>query len=121
MGADGLTDYAFYASVYGGTLPEEDFIRLRGRASAYLASITLGKSELAALPETVRKSVDMALCAVVDTMHKAENGGDVASESNDGISITYAAKAQQTEQQRLLDAASAHLAWTGLLYRGCCF
>ena len=63
----------------------------------------------------------MALCAVVDAMHKAENGGDIASESNDGISVTYAVKAQQTQQQRLYDAASAHLAWTGLLYRGCCF
>ena len=50
-----------------------------------------------------------------------ENGGDIASESNDGISVTYAVKAQQTQQQRLYDAASAHLAWTGLLYRGCCF
>lgn len=116
-----MTDFAFYASVYGGTLPEEDFSRLRGRASAYLASITLGKSGLPTLPETARKSVNMALCAVVDAMHKAENGGDIASESNDGISVTYTAKVQQTEQQRLYDAAASHLAWTGLLYRGCCF
>lgn len=116
-----MTDYVFYASVYGGTLPEEDFNRLRGRASAYLASLTLGKSGLAALPDAVRKSVDMALCSVVDELNKVENGGDIASESNDGISITYAAKAQQTQQQRLYDTAAAHLAWTGLLYRGCCF
>lgn len=116
-----MTDYVFYTSDYGGSLPEEEFSRLCGRASAYLVSITLGKSGLPNLPETVRKSVDMALCAVVDAMHKAENGGEIASESNDGISVTYAAKVQQTEQQRLYDAASTHLAWTGLLYRGCCF
>lgn len=116
-----MTDYVFYASVYGGTLPEEDFSKLRGRASAYLASITLGRSSLPALPETTRNSVDMALCAVVDAMHKAENGGEIASETNDGISVTYAAKVQQTEQQRLYDAAASYLAWTGLLYRGCCF
>lgn len=116
-----MTDYSFYAKSYGGTLPEAEFARLIGRASAYLAALTLGKSELQTLPAAVQNSVDMALCAIVDAMHKAENGGDIASESNDGISVTYAAKAQQTEQQRLYDAASAHLAWTGLLYRGCCF
>ena len=54
-------------------------------------------------------------------LYKAENGGDISSETNDGISVTYAAKVQQTERQRLYDAAAAHLAWTGLLYRGCCF
>lgn len=116
-----MTDYTFYTLSYGGTLPETDFSRLRGRASASLAALTLGKSELQTLPAPVQNSVKMALCAVVDAMHKAENGGDVASESNDGISVTYAAKAQQTEQQRLYDVAAAHLAWTGLLYRGCCF
>lgn len=116
-----MTDYTFYALSYGGALPEADFSRLRGRASAHLAALTLGKSELQTLPAAVQNSVNMALCAVVDAMHKAENGGDIASESNDGISVTYTAKAQQTEQQRLYDAASDYLAWTGLLYRGCCF
>lgn len=116
-----MADFTFYCDVYGGMLAEKDFNRLRGRASAYLSSLTLGKSCLDTLPEAVRKSVDMALCAVIDAMHKAENGGEIASESNDGISVTYAVKAQQTPQQRLYDAASSHLAWTGLLYRGCCF
>lgn len=116
-----MTDYAFYHGEYGGTLPEEHFARLRCRASAYLASITLGKSGISTLPKPVLQSVNMALCAVVDAMYKAENGGDISSETNDGISVTYAAKVQQTERQRLYDAAAVHLAWTGLLYRGCCF
>lgn len=116
-----MPNYEFYSVTYGGTLPETDFSRLCGRASAYLASITLGKSGLPSLPATIQKSVGMALCAVVDAMHKSENGGEIVSETNDGISVTYAAKPQQTVQQRLYDAAAAHLAWTGLLYRGCCF
>ena len=116
-----MSDYAFYISNYGGSLPQTEFEKLRGRASAYLASITLGKSRLENLPGAVKESVDMALCAVLDVLHKVESGGDIVSESNDGISVTYAAKAQQTEQQRLYSAASTHLAWTGLLYRGCCF
>ncbi len=99
-----MTDYAFYHGEYGGTLPEEHFARLRCRASAYLASITLGKSGISTLPKPVLQSVNMALCAVIDAMYKAENGGDISS-----------------ERQRLYDAAAAHLAWTGLLYRGCCF
>ena len=114
-----MIDFTFYRGTYGGTLSEEPFYRLRGRAAAYLATLTLGKSELASLPEALRNSVNMALCAVVDAIHKAENGGDIASESNDGISVTYATKAQQTEAQSLYDAASPYLAWTGLMYRGC--
>ncbi len=114
-----MTEYEFYSNQYGGSLPEEDFKRLRARASSYLATLTLGKSKLENLLPAVRESVNMALCAVVDVLHKCESGGDIAAESNDGISVTYASKPQQTEQKQLFQAASAHLAWTGLLYRGC--
>ena len=115
-----MTDYAFYHGEYGGTLPEEHFVRLRCRASAYLASITLGKSGIRTLPKQVLQSVNMALCAVVDAMYKAENGGDISSETNDGISVTYAARTG-TAEQRLRNAAAPFLSGTGLLYRGCCF
>ena len=40
-----MVDYAFYVTEYGGALPEEEFTRMQGRASAFLASITMGRSE----------------------------------------------------------------------------
>lgn len=114
-----MTDYAFYVSEYGGTLPNEEFTRLQGRASAFLASLTLGRSESDALLPWQSRMVRMAICAVTDTMHEAENGGQIVSESNDGISVSYAAKPQQTDEKRLYDAAAQYLACSGLLYRGC--
>ena len=114
-----MADYAFYVSEYGGKLLSEEFTRLQGRASAFLASLTLGRSESQSLLPWQKKLVQMALCAVVDAVFEAENGGQVVSESNDGISVSYATKPQQTDEQRLYDAAAQYLATAGLLYRGC--
>lgn len=114
-----MTTYAFYISQYGGKLPDNEFKRLQGRASAFLASLTLGRSESEALLPWQKNLVQMALCAVIDATFDTENGGQIVSESNDGISVSYAAKVQQTDEKRLYDAAEQYLASTGLLYRGC--
>lgn len=113
-----MPGYDFYKNAYGGKLSVEDFGHLSGRASAYLAAITLGKSRRV-LPESVMESVKMAQCALVDAMYTAENGGEIQAESNDGISVTYAAKTQQSDEKRFYSVAQTYLAWTGLLYRGC--
>lgn len=113
-----MTTYKFYDSEYGGKLSEEEFQKFQGRASAFLSALTLGRSEAVLLPWQ-DKMVQMAVCAVTDAMHVAENGGQILSESNDGISVSYAAKPQQTDEKRLYDAAVQYLAPTGLLYRGC--
>lgn len=115
-----MADYAFYMTQYGGTLPEQDFSRLHGRAAAKLENLTLGRSRFQ-ISAPVRHSVDMALCAMVDVLDKYEQGGEVSSESNDGISRTYATGTPKTLERQLSTAASEYLAWTGLLYRGCCF
>ena len=114
-----MVDYAFYVTEYGGALPEEEFTRMQGRASAFLASITMGRSEADGLLPWQKKMVNMAVCAVTDAMHEAENGGQIVSEINDGISVSYAAKPQQTDEKRLYDAAAQYLVFTGILYRGC--
>lgn len=113
-----MPDYGFYTAVYGGELPETEFGRFRGRACACLAALTMGRS-CGPLPPHIKNCVDMTACALVEAMHKVENGGDIVSESNDGISVTYAAKAQQTDEKRFYDVVAGQLAWTGLLYRGC--
>ena len=51
-------------------------------------------------------------------MGRQERGGAVTAESNDGVSVTYAAPTQ-SEERRLYNAAALHLGNTGLLYRGC--
>ena len=116
-----MPDYEFYTTVYHGLLQSDVFTRLLVKAAAYLSAATLNKSNRTDLPENVRNAVKITLCALVDEMHKAECGGDVVSESNDGISRAYAANKQQTDAEKLSSVVYEYLAWTGLLYRGCCF
>lgn len=114
-----MTDYQFYTDVYHGSLPEGEFERKLVKAETYLAGATLNKSNRTDLPANVSNAVKITLCALVDEMQKAECGGDVVSETNDGISRTYAAKKQQTDAEKLSSVVYEYLAWTGLLYRGC--
>lgn len=115
-----MPDYAFYRAM-GGTLSETDFIRLRGRAWAYLDGLTMGRVN-GALPTQTAVRVKRACCAAADEYAAQEQGGEVVSASNDGYSESYAGSGR-TAVQRLYDAAALHLAPTGLLYAGmggCC-
>lgn len=115
-----MPDYAFYQG-FGGQLSEADFLRLRAQAWAYLEALTMGRVN-SALPGPAAERVKRACCAVADEYAAQEQGGEVASASNDGYSETYAGSGR-TAAQRLYDAAALHLAVTGLLYAGmggCC-
>lgn len=109
-------DYGYYISRYRGGNSEEDFNAQRIRAAAYLSAVTFGRVDETTPPDAAK----LAFCAVVDA-YCASSSGAVASESNDGVSVTYVqgegpAKA---EAQRLREAVSLYLAGTDLLYRGC--
>ena len=106
----------FYTKQFCGQLPQSEFLRLSVKASAYLTQLTAGRVN-AALPAAVEDSVKYALCEVVDAM-AANESAEIASESNDGASVSY--KREGSSAQRLYNAAALHLATTGLLYRGCC-
>lgn len=112
-------DYDYYTSVYGGTMPEADFNRLSRQASAYLDRVTFDRID-AGLPDSVMGRVKDACCAVADAYLLNENGGGIASESNDGISVHYVTgvSTAKSENQRLKEAAALYLGNTGLLYRG---
>ena len=112
-------DYAYYSTVYGGTLTETEYNRLARQASAYLDCITRGRI-CAALPGAVMGKVKDACCAVADAYALNTRGGGIASETNDGISVTYVAgvSTAKTDDQRLYGAAALYLAMTGLLYMG---
>lgn len=113
-----LADYVFYQEVYHGTMSENDFSRLIFRASIYVRRLIFGRDQ-ACLPSTMEDRVRMAQCAVVDAMLKNEQGGGIVSETNDGVSVTYAAsKSTATDGQRLYQAAAEFLADTGLMFQG---
>lgn len=111
-------DFAYYSKEYGGTMPEADFKRLSRQASAFLDTVTFDRIT-AGQPEAVMEKVKAACCAVADAYLLNEQGGGVASETNDGVSVTYVAGVgSKTDTQRLQEAAALYLAHTGLLYRG---
>lgn len=112
-------DYSYYVTAYQGKMPQCDFERLAGRASAYLNSVTFRRIRAGwAEDDRVRE----ACCAVADVYFLEEHGGGVASETNDGISVTYVAGARaaqaKTVAQQLWETAVMYLGTTGLLYRG---
>ena len=108
-------DYYYYITEYHGTASEDEFNAFAGKASAYLNAVTFGRLEGTALPEEAK----LAFCAVIDA-YAESHSGSVASESNDGISVTYVQGTgpAKTEAQRLREAVSIYLGHTGLLYRG---
>ena len=111
--------YEYYLGTFRGKMAEEDFWRLSVYASAYLDELTMGRTD-GDLPAEIESKVKMALCAVADAYRLNEQGGGVAAETNDGISVTYVAGTSnaKTEGRRLYEAAALFLGPTGLLYRG---
>lgn len=111
-------DYQFYKDAFRGKMSKEDFDRLAVYAAAYLEELTMGRI-LGELPEAVAEKAAKALCAVADAYLLQEQGGGVASETNDGVSVTYVAGSQALcGGRRLYEAAVLFLGPTGLLYRG---
>lgn len=107
-------DYTFYTSEYKGSLAESDYTRLAVRASAEIDRMTFNRARTASGDDLT--AVKMAECAVVDELNFQGTGGtgDVTSESNDGISRSYASGVAKTARQRIIAAADTYLANTGL-------
>lgn len=124
-----VVGHEWYTATYGGQLDEDTFIRLAAQAFLFADAMTeyrLG-ARWATLPCSVQNAVKTAICAYADQAYVEESGGPVQSESNDGISRTYAGVSASggassrnagTAHGRLSDALRLYLAPTGLLYRG---
>lgn len=111
-------DYSFYTNRFGGRLSAEDFMRLLPYASAYLSHLSCGRTD-GELSDALTERAHYALCALVDAYSLNEQGGGVAAETNDGISVTYVSShCAKSEGQRLYEAAALFLSGTGLLFRG---
>lgn len=110
--------YDYYQNIYCGTMTEDEFRRHIRSASAYLDQITFGRVGALAEGDPLQSRVADACCAVAEASLLNQRGGNVVSESNDGISKTYAGVGQKTDMQRMYESAALYLSGTGLLYRG---
>lgn len=76
----------------GGTAEAASFNRMEHKARAIIDLMTFGRVRY---EDPVRDTVKYACFDLITTMQRseaaAENGGEVAAVSNDGVSITYAA------------------------------
>ena len=112
-------DYAFYTGYYNGALTETVFNRLAVRATAEINRITSQRAKNATGEDLLL--VKYAECAVIDELSYQSLGGsgDVISESNDGISRSYATGAvSKSSRQRIDAAAYTWLSGTNLLFVG---
>lgn len=112
-------DYAFYIGTYNGALTETEYLRFGVRATAEINRITSQRAKTATGEDL--ELVKLAECAVIDELSYQSLGGsgDVTSESNDGISRSYATGAvAKSSRQRIDAAAYTWLSDTSLLYVG---
>ena len=109
-------DYTFSAALRGGVVRGEEFFpRLSRLASAFIDAITYGRAATATGIDS--EKVKDACCAVCDVIYQEENGGEVASASNDGYSESYVTSGKSIDRKKY-DAAAVFLSPTGLLYSG---
>lgn len=82
-----MASYSFYVTEYGGKLAQGEFEAHTARAAAFIDYMLLGRT-------TGSKAEDMATCAVVDVFAASSDrltaAGAIASENNDGYSVSYA-------------------------------
>lgn len=110
-------DYAFYTNTYKGTLGSEEYDRLAVRASAEINRLTFNRAASASGADL--EAVKMAECAVADELYSQAMGGEVTSESNDGVSRSYAmGSVVKSKTQRINAAAETWLANTNLMFAG---
>lgn len=110
-------DYTYYVNDFHGTaVSEADFARLSVLAAAHINNITHNGAKTATGDNL--EAVKLAFCAVIDELDKQEHGGIVTSESNDGISRSYATAVVKSANQRIYSAAEIYLSETNLLFVG---
>lgn len=115
-------DYTDYVSM-GGTLGEAAFDLQEFRARQYIDAMTHGRIRG---ETTVRDAVKYATFALIGAMADSDHnhGREVASESNDGVSVSYATSGAAGTQARYAQIVRDYLACevdangTALLYAG---
>lgn len=124
--------WEFYMDVYlGNAIAEDDFPMLALRASEIVDDATRGRA--IAFFEDDPMPIRRAVCAIAEILLRQQAGmatdakGDarIASESNDGFSVSYvksvdpdSKEGQEAYWMQINAAIARYLRNTGLLYRG---
>ncbi len=87
-------DYSYYTGEYGGTIipSGEDFLRAAREAEAYIRYLTCLNGDIFA--DTARAdAIKDTVCAAAEACHAAvretAEGGNIKSESKDGLSVSF--------------------------------
>mgnify|MGYP004543739961 CR=1 FL=1 len=115
-------DYSFYVENFGGSqVPERAWLSLELKAEKRLEYFSFGRTGTAGdwSEQDWEQDAKYAICEMAEAMQKREARGNIASENNDGYSVSY--QTEQTEEEfesRLYQIASTYLMSSGLLYMG---
>lgn len=116
-------EHDFYLNTYfGDVVTDSDaFKRLSTRASEWLDHFTMHRIGQTNVSDAVR----LAVCSMAEVLYyedlrkKANSGREIASESNDGYSVTFAsasdAERNKQTQTELYLSAYKYLSQTGLM------
>lgn len=119
-------EHDFYLNTYFGDVvtDSDTFKRLSTRASEWLDHFTMHRIDQANVSDAVR----LAVCSMTEVLYyedlrkKANSGREIASESNDGYSVTFAsasdAERNKQTQTELYLSAYKYLSQTGLMDLG---
>ena len=87
-------DYEYYSNqFFGDTIPAADYVKYAVRASREIDRLTMGRASSAAGEMTARLST--CCCEIAEILYKADvadkrtGSGTIASESNDGYSVSF--------------------------------
>ena len=113
------SNFDYYAHTYHGALSQTEYHQHAHRAAAHIDRITSGRAAVVPRASPHYAAILQAECAVVDELALQARGGVVTSETNDGISRSYASgSAVKSNTRRIYDAAAVYLFNTGLLFAG---
>ena len=87
-----FVDFQYYRDQYGGTLPERPFQKAEREAEAYIRYLTFANGDIfadTAHADTIKAAVCAAAEASASAAQEMEEGGNLKSESKDGLSVSF--------------------------------
>lgn len=118
-------DFEYYSSCFfGDSIPGKDFEKYAVRASREIDRLTMGRAAKAG--EKMLPGLSNCTCEIAELLHAEDvaaqrtGNGIIASESNDGISVSFTQNAvAERIAGKVLAAAKHWLCWPeNLLYPG---
>lgn len=111
------SNYDFYIS-RGGTMSETEYKAAAEKAAEKIDYYTFGRAANA--PDKMRDRIKRCECALADILRSAEKiPFGISSESNDGVSVSYLATAQQDSERQIQNICRQYLCFpVNLMYAG---